>query len=455
MVAPKVEARRQNQNTDQQIRYFFVSNRVFIYSRDVGISIAIMKHQVLFENIRISFESIRSHVLRTVLTVLIIAVGIMALVGISTAIDALEKSFTDELMMMGSNTFSIRNRSLRVNMGGSSQPVKRYEPIQFRQAMDFKDQFDFPALASVYTNATWAATVRYQSETTNPNVSVIGSDENYLMTAGLELSRGRSFSQREVFFGSNVAIIGAEIAKSLFKNNEDPLDKFIAIGSGRYMVIGVIDEKGTGFGFTPDRQMIIPITNARHYFSRPNMSYTINVMPTDISDIESAIGEATGLFRVIRQNKLWEENDFEITKSDQLIQMLFENTRKIKFAAMIIGAITLFGAAIGLMNIMLVSVTERTREIGIRKSLGATRLAIRNQFLVESVIIGQLGGAIGIVLGILAGNVVSIFANTSFIIPWIWVLLGVALCFMVALLSGIIPATKAANLDPIESLRFE
>jgi putative ABC transport system permease protein len=167
------------------------------------------------------------------------------------------------------------------------------------------------------------------------------------------------------------------------------------------------------------------------------------------------VGEATGLFRVIRQNRLDEENDFDISKSDQLLKMLAENTASIKMAALIIGFITLFGAAIGLMNIMLVSVSERTREIGIRKSLGANRLTIRNQFLVEAIVIGQLGGLLGIFLGIMAGNIVSLFTNTSFIIPWAWIFIGVVLCLVVALLSGIIPASKAARLDPIESLRYE
>ena len=255
--------------------------------------------------------------------------------------------------------------------------------------------------------------------------------------------------------GTNVVVIGFEVAKNLFVNKENPLDKFITVGPGRYRVIGVIKEKGTGMGFTPDRQAFIPITNARHFFSRPNMTYNINVMPAEITNIDDAIGEATGLFRIIRQNKLYEENDFDISKSDQLLQMLNENTKNIKVAALIIGLITLLGAAIGLMNIMLVSVTERTREIGIRKSLGATRLNIRNQFLVESILIGQMGGILGIIFGILAGNLVTIFTESSFIIPWAWILIGISLCFGVALLSGIIPAIKAANLDPIESLRYE
>jgi len=412
------------------------------------------KH-ILVENFRISLAAIRGSILRTILTVTIIAFGIMALVGISTAIDALEKSLGDNLMMMGSNTFTIKNRSMNVQMGHNRQRSKYYEPIKFRDALDFKEQFNFPATVSVFTQASWTATIKFESEKTNPNCQIIGTDENYMATSGNEISKGRTFSEHEVFYGSHVAIIGSEIAGYLFKNNQDPVGKIITIGAGKYKVIGVIEEKGTGMGFTPDRQVLLPITNVRQYFSRPNMSFTINVMPSDAETVDAALGEATGLFRVIRQNKLQEENDFDITKSDQLIKMLAENTKSIKFAAMIIGFITLFGAAIGLMNIMLVSVSERTREIGIRKSLGANKLTIRNQFLIESIVIGQLGGLFGIVLGILAGNIVTLITSTSFVIPWAWIAIGVVLCFVVALLSGILPATKAAKLDPIESLRYE
>lgn len=413
------------------------------------------QQQVLIENFRISLNSIRGSLLRTILTVSIIAFGIMALVGISTAIDALEKSLGENLMMMGSNTFTIKNRSMNVQMGHNRQRSKYYAPIKFREALDFKEQYSFPATVSVFTNASWNATVKHQSEKTNPNTQIIGTDENYMATSGNEIGQGRTFSEHEVFYGSHVAIIGSDIANTLFKNKQNPIDQVISIGAGKYKVIGVIEEKGSSMGFTPDRQVLLPITNVRQYFSRPNMSFTINIMPTDAQTVDAAVGEATGLFRVIRQNRLDEENDFDISKSDQLLKMLAENTASIKMAALIIGFITLFGAAIGLMNIMLVSVSERTREIGIRKSLGANRLTIRNQFLVEAIVIGQLGGLLGIFLGIMAGNVVSLFTDTSFIIPWAWIFIGVVLCFIVALLSGIIPASKAARLDPIESLRYE
>lgn len=410
---------------------------------------------LIIENIRLSLTSIRGHMLRTVLTVLIIAFGIMALVGILTAIDSLTFFLGQNLQMMGANTFTIQNRSMRIHIGSSVHKAKYYQPISYREAMEFKDRFDFPAISSVYTFGSFNATAKNGSLKTNPNIQVIGSDENYLSVSGRELDRGRNINPTEVFYGSSVAIIGSELASKLFKPNEDPEGKEITIGPGKYRIIGILKSKGSGFGFSGDRSCIIPISNVRQFFARPNMSFSIGVMNVGETQMDAAIGEATGMMRIIRKNPLNEDNDFEITKSDQLIELLIENTKYITLSATIIGLITLIGAAIGLMNIMLVSVTERTREIGIRKAAGATKNMIRNQFLVESIVIGQLGGFLGITLGILIGNSISLMIGSSFIIPWVWIFTGVALCLGVALLSGIIPATKAANLDPIESLRYE
>ncbi len=410
---------------------------------------------LVLENIRISLESIRSHLLRTILTVLIISFGIMALVGILTAIDAIKSNLRENFAMMGSNTFTIRNRSLRVHVGGRSEKARYHRPITYKQALEFKDRFDFPAVTSLNIWGTGVATVKYRSEKTNPNVGVIGTDENYLTTAGLELAKGRNFSNHEIFYGSHVVILGSEVVKSLFKDNEDPLDKIISIGSGRYKIIGVLEEKGSSLGFSGDRRCIVPINNVRQYFSRPNMTYSVNVMAVNPQDLEPAVGEATGLFRIIREDRIEDEPSFEIAKSDSVAEMFIDSMKYVTWAATIIGAITLLGAAIGLMNIMLVSVTERTQEIGIRKALGANKRTIRNQFLVESVVIAQIGGLLGIVLGIVIGNVVTLIIGGAFIIPWLWVVLGVSLCFGVALISGIVPASKAAKLDPIESLRYE
>jgi putative ABC transport system permease protein len=414
-----------------------------------------MKNTLVIENIRISLNSIRSHMLRTVLTILIISFGIMALVGILTATDSIKYSLTKNFSMMGSSTFTIRNRTLQVHMGDGPQKEKLYEPISFKQAMEFKEKFTFPGYTSVFIGATGIATVKYKSNKTNPNVRVMGTDENYIYTSGDEIEKGRSFTQDEVNQGASVCIVGSEVIRNIFKKKEDPLGEVISIGPGKYRIVGVLKEKGSSMGFSGDRSCYVPLTNVRARFSRPKMSFAINVMTRKQEQMEACIGEATGLFRTIRQDPAGSDNTFEITRSDNIAKMLIENIKYVTIAATIIGIITLFGAAIGLMNIMLVSVTERTREIGIRKAIGATKRVIRNQFLAEAIVIGQLGGLLGIFLGIMIGNVISLVIGSAFIVPWEWILTGVILCFIVALVSGILPAQKAANLDPIESLRYE
>jgi putative ABC transport system permease protein len=414
-----------------------------------------MKNTLVVENIRVSLASIRSHLLRTILTILIIAFGIMALVGILTATDSIKYSLTQNFTMMGSNTFTIRNRTLQIHIGGESNKQKLYEPITLNQALSFKENYTFPAYTSLSIFGTGIATLKFASNKTNPNIRVVGTDENYLMTSGDEIQNGRVFAPDEVNRGASVCILGSELVKTLFTNNEDPVGQIISIGPGKYRVVGTLKEKGQSMGFSGDRSCLITINNLRLYFSRPNMSVSINVIAKRQEQMDAAIGEATGLFRTIRQDPVGTENTFEITKSDEIAKMLIENIKYVTMAATIIGLITLMGAAIGLMNIMLVSVTERTREIGIRKAMGATKRLIRNQFLVESIVIGQLGGILGIILGILVGNIISLVIGSAFIVPWVWIVTGVVLCLFVALISGIIPARKAANLDPIESLRYE
>jgi putative ABC transport system permease protein len=410
---------------------------------------------LLKENVKISLDSIKSHLLRSTLTVLIISFGIMALVGILTSIDSIKYYLNENFMMMGANTFTIRNRSMRIQMGNRTTLPKNFRSITWQEAMDFKTQFDFPAYTSVYTNASGIATIKYGSEKTNPNISIIGSDENYLITSGNEIERGRNLSGNEVLYGTHAVVLGSGVVDKLFKNNEDPVDKIISIGPAKYRVVGVMKSKGSSMGFNPDNICIIPVTNARQAFSRANMSYSVNIMVNDPMMLEPAIGEATGLFRIIRDVRAGDEDSFDVAKSDNLAEMLFDNLKYLRLAATVIGIITLIGAAIGLMNIMLVSVTERTREIGIRMALGANRKTIRNQFLVEAIVIGQIGGLVGIVLGIGIGNILSLIIGSSFIVPWAWIILGVVLCFGVAIVSGFVPATKAAKLDPVESLRYE
>ena len=408
---------------------------------------------MFWENIRVAFKAIRSNRVRAVLTMSIIAFGIMALVGILTAIDGLKSTLTEQFTMMGANSFSITSRSMRVQMGDQHYRTRNHLNITYREAVEFKEKFREPAWVSVSFNASGMAEYRFGNKKTNPNISIIGADENYLTVAGQEIESGRNFSQEDLLGNRHVVLIGQDIVRFLFPG-VDPIGKEIGLPGLKLTVIGVVRSMGASMMGT-DQVTIIPITTARQYFSRPNITYNIGVMPQKSVSLDMMTSEAEGIFRIVRNLDPRDESDFNIQKSDTIIEMLMENIRYVTLAATIIGLITLFGAAVGLMNIMLVSVTERTREIGVRKALGARKSVIRQQFLFESVIIGQLGGLLGILAGILIGNLVSLGMGSSFTVPWLWVIGGVLACFVVGIASGYFPAVKASAIDPIEALRYE
>ncbi len=411
----------------------------------------------LRETIRIALDSVKTNSLRTVLTLLIIAVGLMALVGILTALDSVLFSLNDSFNDMGANSFTVERKfqSLRGTQRGRRARIG--EPIDYEQAAEFKERFNYPSQVSMSIVSTGRATVQRGDKKTNPIVTVTGIDDNYLDVKSQELEFGRNFSDNEFQSGANRVIIGNEIVKTLFNNNaQKAINEDVLIGNVRYLVVGVLKSKGSGGGSQgADRNAFIPVLNAKRIYNNQGSDYNINTGVATAVDLESASDVATGLFRQIRKLRVGQEDDFEIFKSDSLLSMLKENTVKIRWATIGIGLITLLGASIGLMNIMLVSVTERTREIGIRKALGATRSSVLAQFLTEAIVICQMGGIIGIVLGVLAGFGVSLLFKGVFVMPWAWITLGIVTCFVVGLFSGLYPAMKASRLDPIESLRYE
>ncbi|MCU0440793.1 MAG: ABC transporter permease [Bacteroidia bacterium] len=406
------------------------------------------------ENLQIALGSIAANKMRAVITALIISIGIMALVGILTAIDGIKSSINSSFSNVGANTFNIKNRSSSIQFGTKGKAPKKYQNITRQDAYRFKEEYQYPSTTSVSVNASFASTVKFGAIKTEPNVMVMGGDENYLKVAGYDLKSGRNFGSNEIQGASNVAIIGKEIADKLFKKKQ-PLGESIYVGSAKYRVVGVLSEKGSAMGFGGDRIVVVPIENARQVFARPNMSYVITVAVTDVPELEAAVAEAEAVFRRVRKLPASSANNFEIMKADNIAKEIIGMLSYATIAATVIGFITLLGAAVGLMNIMLVSVTERTREIGIRKSIGATASVIRRQFLLEAIAICQIGGIGGVILGIAIGNAVSLLLNGGFIIPWLWMIAGLVLCLCVGLASGLYPAIKASRLDPIEALRYE
>jgi putative ABC transport system permease protein len=417
----------------------------------------------------LAYRSVTGNKLRTGLTVAIIALGITVLVGILTAIDSMRNSIYSSFASMGTNSFSIRNRGMQIHIGEDNDKASKgnknikkvkksnsNKVIRYQEAMAFKERYQFPAIVGISFQASGIATVYKNDKKTNPNVQVIGGDENYLEISNYEVAQGRNFNQLDVESGRNVAILGQDVAHKVFgKQLKNVVNNTIRVGDIRYRVIGVLASKGSSKMMSADNVVITTVNNTRRIFNRPSASYQISVAVKDIKQMDAAKGEATGLFRVIRGLALNEEDNFQITGSDSIAEMLFASLSKVNLFAIAIAAITLVGSAIGLMNIMLVAVAERTREIGVTKALGATRKVIRTQFLYEAIIISLMGGFIGVVAGMLLGNIVSILLKTPFIVPWLWITIGVSLCAMVGLISGLYPAYKASKLDPIIALRYE
>lgn len=407
------------------------------------------------ENIRIAFGSIKTQLLRTILTVLIIAIGITALVGILTVVTALENTVSTNFASMGANTFNINQYENTVkNRGGNEREV--INPIiSYPEAVAFKNKYKYPfTQTSLSFTATSSAEVKYLDQKTDPEITIVGVDEHYISNSGLETTSGRSFNQFDIENNTYSCVVGSDFEKGLLKD-VNPIDKVISIRGARFKVIGVLKEKGSTFGHSQDLRVLIPIQVARSLFTAPSINYTMSVMVSKKELLDEAVDNATSTMRRVRKLSPVRDNNFGIGRSDDLINRILGITQYLGWAAWIISVITILGSSIALMNIMIVSVTERTREIGVRKALGATKITISVQFFIETLLIGQIGGLVGIVFGILIGSAFAAIMNFAFVIPWVAIFAAFATSFIVALVSGLYPAIKASQLDPIEALRYE
>lgn len=407
------------------------------------------------ENVRIALDSIKAQLLRTILTIVIIAIGIWALVGILSAVKLLENTISSNFASMGSNTFNIQQYEFSTQNRGGGEREKINPIISYNNIREFQDRYDFPfTQTSISFRGTGTAEIKYESEKTDPEVQVFGANEHYLTNTGTKIQMGRDFNFFDIQNNNKVCLLGADFLKKLFEG-QNPINKTISIRGVKFKVIGVLESKGSTFGNNQDLKVIIPIQVARGIFTEPNINYTISVMVENKELLQDAEDAALVTFRNIRGLNPVEENNFGMARSEDLINRIASITIYLEVAAWIISIITILGSSIALMNIMLVSVTDRTQEIGVRKAMGAKRRTILTQFFIETVVIGQLGCLLGIVLGIMTGFIFAKVVDFEYSLPWMAMLSSVVISFVVAIIAGSYPASKAARLDPIESLRYE
>ncbi|HTD94757.1 MAG TPA: ABC transporter permease [Chitinophagaceae bacterium] len=418
----------------------------------------------------LAWRTVRSNRLRTGLTVAIIAFGIMALVGIITAIKAMNQKFSESFSTMGANAFTLRykERNIHFGGGGGNDEVKvskkgakkeKKSNLDIKISKDdaelFVQNYHYPAITSISVFGNRSNIVSYEDKKTSPNVMMSGGDENYLLLNGFTLADGRNINKTEVQAGSNVVLLGYDVAKKLFKDDiQKATNTTVRINNIPYRVLGVLGSRGATLGFSRDNMIFTSYNNIDRNF--PNdASYVVAVMTNDIRQVNEAMGEAEAAFRPIRRLTTTEESNFKMDRSDSIAEKAMNSLGFLTISATVIGLITLIGAAIGLMNIMLVSVSERTKEVGLIKAIGGKSKMVRRQFLLEAMIISVLGAIFGIFLGVLVGNLFSLVLNTGFVVPWDWILYGILICSIVGLAAGLYPAFKAGRLNPIEALRYE
>ncbi|MCX7876877.1 MAG: ABC transporter permease [Melioribacteraceae bacterium] len=408
---------------------------------------------LIFESIKLAFNSIRASKLRSILTLLGIAVGLFSIIIVMTAISAIQSSIETTFNSIGTNNFIIQKWPA-IQMGGPHRrrEMRNRENLTVKQGEKLKEITKLPVAIGI-SIGRGGRTVKFRNEKTNPNVSVAGVNYEYFVARDLKIASGRNFTKSDDEGNKPFAVIGSDIVDALFKNI-DPIGQVIKVDNFNLEIIGVFEKRGSILGQSQDNFVIMPISVFEKYFGTERSASFI-VMCKNKESISATMDEVIGALRKIRKVPAGEENDFEIVTNEQLIEQFNDLTKYFKLGAAVVAFIALLAAGVGIMNIMLVSVTERTKEIGIRKAIGARKQNILTQFVIEAVALSWFGGMIGIFLGVIGGNFVAVALGVSVIVPVDWILIGLLVTTFVGISFGVYPAMKAANLDPIEALRYE
>ena len=401
-----------------------------------------------------SFRSIKENKLRTSLTILGIVVGIFSIIVIMTIITMLQATIDNGLSLLSKNSFQV-SKYPALSTGGHSA----WEKYRNRKDITLDDFYRLESLLkqAKYMGADrskYGIVVKFGNRQTNPNIMIDGITEGVMQTAYSNVESGREIRQTDIQYSSNVCMLGPDIVDKLFIGM-NPVGQTVTVNGRPLLVIGVFEKRAQLFGQSLDNYLVVPITTFYSMFGGRNSNVDITIMSYSDKDYESLIESTIGYLRTIRKVPPGKENDFEIMSNESLIGQINDITGGVKIGAIVVSIIALLAAGVGIMNIMLVSVTERTREIGIRKAVGANRKSILFQFLVEAITLCLIGGLFGILIGVGIGNLAGGFLNAVSVIPYDWVMIGLIMCIFVGIIFGTYPAYKAANLDPIEALRYE
>lgn len=406
------------------------------------------------QTLAIALQSLKNNKLRTMLTILGVVVGIFSIIVVMTIITMLQNSIENGVSQLAKNTFQIQKYPAMMGGGPGSRD-------RFRNRKDLTLE-DFEELRTRLTQAKYigaemwnfGSVVKYGNKETNPNIQVAGITLGAMRTNDWKVAYGREFRDNDIQYSNDICLLGNEIVKKLFASI-NPVGQVVRVNGRPKLVVGVLEMQPQLFGQSQDNYIVLPITTWQQMFGKRNRSVNITVMSYSKEDYNPTIESAIGHMRAIRKVKAGEENDFDIFSNESIIGQINNITSGVKIGALVVSIIALIAAGVGIMNIMLVSVTERTKEIGIRKALGARKKNILFQFLIEAVVLCIIGGVIGIFIGIVIGNLAGSAINAQSAVPYDWVIIGISLCVFVGVLFGTYPAYKAANLDPIEALRYE